>query len=121
MPRLQAATTECNILFARLDRAPGRQNRNRAQQRRQHHQQKADAVNAQRVLRADQEGIHSAVLYKLKLRCARSGLKAPDQRQRNQQPEKSEQVAHPTMQVGPVARNKKHQNRADQRREQDRA
>ena len=46
---------EENVIFLRphLDRAPGRKDRDRAQQRGQHHQQEADAVDSQRVVRAD--------------------------------------------------------------------
>src|SRR5271169_1084775 len=56
------------------------------------------------------------VFDELKTRLA--GLEAPDERQRNDQAEESEEVAHPAVRRDVAARNKQHQNRAHQRREE---
>src|SRR5271156_837605 len=117
---LQQQQQDVIFLFAFVDRRPGRQNRNRAQHRGQQHHQETQPVNSQREMRADGRN-PVGIFHKLELRRARPGLKAPDQRQRDQQPEEPEQIAHPAMQVSALARNKKHQDRANQRREKDRA
>ena len=118
--RLQQQQQNVIFLFALVDRRPGRQNRNRAQHRSQHHHQKAQPIDPQGEMRSHRRN-PARIFHKLKLRRARPGLKAPYQRQRNQQAEEPKQIAHPAMQVGPLARNKQHQDRANQRREQDRA
>ena len=57
------------------------------------------------------------IFDELEARRVRAGIEAPQERQRDSQPEKSEDVPHPAMQVGTVARDEEHQNRAHQRRE----
>ncbi len=51
--RLQQQEENVVFLLADLDGAPGRKDGDGAQQRGQHHQQEADAVDSQRVVRAD--------------------------------------------------------------------
>ena len=62
----------------------------------QHHQQKADAVDSQRIVRAD--GGNPVVTF-AELIARRPDLEAPEQRQRNDQAEKAEQVPDHALQV----------------------
>ena len=79
-----------NIIFlaSNFDRAPGRQDRNHAQHRRQNHQAQADAVNSERVVRADR-GNPLVIFKELIAWRARVQAEPPHQRQRNNQPQES--------------------------------
>ena len=81
---------EQNVIFlgANLDGAPGGKDRNSAEERRQDHQQEADAVDAQRVVRAD-GGNPVGVFAELVARRGRVQAEAPEQRQRDDQPEEA--------------------------------
>ncbi len=82
----------------------------------QHDQQEADAVDSQRIVRAD--GGNPVVAF-AELIARRADLEAPEQRQRNHQAQQAEEVADHAMQVVASRGNQQQHNRTDQRREQE--
>src|ERR1700704_3275637 len=108
------------FLDAVLNRGPGRQDRDPAQQRREHDEQKGDAVDAQHVTRADGGNpVVGSALDELE-----SGLEAlipkpGHQRQRDQEPGQRENIRNPANGVFVLLRHKQEHESTDERREQD--
>ncbi len=121
--RLQHQKPDVIFFDAVLDGGPRRENRDPAQQRGEHDQQKRNAVNAQVVTRANRGNpVVRRALEKLEVGRGHVETLRPEhrhQRQRNQEAAEREEVRNPANRVLVLLRNEQENERAHERREED--
>ena len=116
--RLQKQKPDVVFLHPILDRGPRRKDRDPSQQRRQHDQQKRNAVDAQDIARADRrDPVARAALDELEARLEAFVPEHRNQRDRDQKAGERKKVRDPADRVLILLRDKQENQRPQQRRE----